>query len=285
MSMYKKAVRMDKKEGKAMAISFNLSAAHQVAAANSHYYEKPTEPLYLNRTLKYHDLIYLCEGQWMITENDTDYHLQKDDVLLLAAGHHHYTRLPCTPGTRTMCIHISCEEGDLSSGENVVTLPEHLHIEGYSRARRLFEKVISVYWSEQSHKEERLRALFDQLILELLDVTENANQPDGSMAEEIIELVHSAPHKRFTTQEIAEKYHVSTKTIDSAMTRATGLSFAKYQTSLKLEMVAAQLRVEPDIKLSEMAATFAFYDEFHLSRAFKQKFGVSPTQYKHALKK
>ena len=283
--MYKNTVRMDKKEGEIVAISFNLAARHQVAAANSHYYEKPTEPLYLNRTLQYHDLIYLCEGQWMITENETDYQLQKDDVLLLAAGHHHYTRLPCAPGTRTMCIHISCEEGDLTDGENAVTLPEHLHIQGYSQARRIFEKIVSAYWSEQSHKDERLCTLFNQLILELLDVTENAAHPEDDMAEEMIELVHSTPHKRFTTQEMAERYHVSTKTIDSAMTRATGLSFAKYQTSRKLEMVAAQLRVEPDVKLSEMAATFAFYDEFHLSRAFKQKFGLSPTQYKNTLKK
>ena len=68
------------------------------------------------------------------------------------------------------------------------------------------------------------------------------------------------------------------------MIRATGLSFSKYQTTRKLVMVASQLGVEPDIKLSEIAATFAFYDEFHLSRAFKQKCGQSPTQYKNAIK-
>ena len=268
-----------------MAISFNLSAVHQVVAANSHYYEKPTEPLYLNRTLQYHDLIYLCEGQWMITENEIDYHLQKDDVLLLPAGHHHYTRLPCAPGTRTMCIHISCEEGDLTAGDGVVSLPAHIHIQGYSRVKHIFEKIISVYWSEQSHRQERLRTLFNEMILELLDETENAAQPVNDMADEIIELVHAEPHRRFTTQEIAERFHVSTKTVDSAMLRATGLTFAKYQTGRKLEMVAAQLRVEPDIKLSEIAATFAFYDEFHLSRAFKQKYGLSPTQFKNSVKK
>jgi len=273
---------MDKKEVSRMAIRFNLGAAHQVAAANSHYYEKPTEPLYLNRTLQYHDLIYLCEGQWMITENEIDYQLQKDDVLLLAAGHHHYTRLPCAPGTRTMCIHITCEEGDLQDSGNIVTLPEHIQIRNYSGARRIFEKIISVYWSERSHKQEHLSTLVHQLLLELLDVTENISQSTDNLAEEMIEQVHSMPHKRFTTQEMAQKYHVSTKTIDSVMTRATGLSFAKYQTNRKLEMVAAQLRVEPDVKLSEIAATFAFYDEFHLSRAFKQKYGISPSQYKKA---
>ena len=268
-----------------MAISFDLTGTHQVVAANSHYYEKPTEPLYLNRTLKYHDLIYLCEGQWMITENETDYHLQKDDVLLLAAGHHHYTRLPCAPGTRTMCIHISCEAGDLAENKTAVSLLELIHMHGYSRIKHIFEKIIAVFWSEQAHKQERLSTLVNQLILELLDVAETAMPPANDMAEEMIELVHAAPHKRFTTQEMAERYHASTKTIDSAMLRATGMSFSKYQTNRKLEMVATQLQVEPDVKLSEIAATFAFYDEFHLSRAFKQKYGISPSQYKNAIKK
>ena len=77
-----------------MAISFDLSQARRVAAAASHYYEQATEPLYLDRVLTHHDLIYLREGAWAITEGETEYPLERDDVLLLTAGHHHYTRLP-----------------------------------------------------------------------------------------------------------------------------------------------------------------------------------------------
>ena len=51
----------------------------------------------------------------------------------------------------------------------------------------------------------------------------------------------------------------------------------------KLEMVASQLEVDPDVRLAEIADLFGFYDEFHLSRSFKQKYGLSPSQYKSAL--
>ena len=54
-----------------MAISFDLSQARRVAAAASHYYEQATEPLYLDRVLTHHDLIYLREGAWAITEGET----------------------------------------------------------------------------------------------------------------------------------------------------------------------------------------------------------------------
>ena len=59
-----------------MAISFDLSQARRVAAAASHYYEQATEPLYLDRVLTHHDLIYLREGAWAITEGETEMLLQ-----------------------------------------------------------------------------------------------------------------------------------------------------------------------------------------------------------------
>ena len=44
----------------------------------------------------------------------------------------------------------------------------------------------------------------------------------------------------------------------------------------KLKMVAVQLKAEPELKLSQIATAFGFYDEFHMSKAFKQMFGISP---------
>lgn len=261
-----------------MSISFNMSAQHRIVLANSHHYEKPTEPLYLNRTLQFHDLVYLVDGQWMITENETDYQLEKDDVLLLSAGHHHYTRLPCAPKTRTICIHVTCEPGDLDKSGNSLTLPAFLRIGGFSSARHYFEKIVSIFWSDLPYKQERLSSLFNLLMLDLADSVTNTSQPD--VVGEIIDLISRSPHRRFKVQEIADRFCVSTKTIENAMLRSTGLSFSKYQMSRKLEMVASQLEVEPDVRLAEVAAIFGFCDEFHLSKAFKQKYGVSPSQYK-----
>lgn len=278
--MYKINHRMYRKEVSSLPISFDLSNAHRVVAANSHFYEKPTEPLYLNRTLQYHDLIYLCDGNWTITESEIDYNLKKDDVLLLSAGHHHYTRLPCAPGTKTFCIHITHEEGDLLDSDEAIALPVCMNVHGHPEIRKFFNEIVMTFWSEKDHKKERMTALFNDLIISLLDIYESAAQNENDLADQIIHLVNHAPHRRLNTKEVADMFHVCTKTIDAAMIKKTGLSFAKYQTSRKLEMVATQLLVEPDIKLSEIASTFGFYDEFHLSRAFKQKYDVSPSQFR-----
>ena len=264
-----------------MAIYFDLSAPHAVKAANTHFYKEPTEPLYLDRVLQYHDLIYLVGGRWSMVEDETEYPLEPDDVLLLTAGHHHYTRLPCLPETRTMCIHISCEAGDRADNPQALALPTLLHVAGAPAVRRYFEEIISAMWGGRPRPQERMSALFNLLALELGEAqARSVEKPD--LADEIIRAINETPHRQFKVGEMAEKFFVSTKTIENAMRRSVGTSFSKYQMNRKLEMVAMQLRVEPEIRLAEIASGFGFCDEFHMSKAFKQKYGISPTAYRRA---
>lgn len=263
-----------------MPAYFNLGSVHQIVLANPHFYEKPTMPLYLNRTLQYHDFIYLCEGSWMITESDIDYRLQEDDVLLLSAGHHHYTRFPCEPRTRTMCIHVSNEPGDLVPSENALALPVHMNVKGHPRIWKFFNQIVSIYWNQETHKSARMSTLFNQLVLELADIAEKSDGYEHELAAAAIRMINTSPHMRFNAADVAKELSVSIKKLDAAMLKDTGMTFSKYQTMRKLEMAAAQIVVEPDIRLSEIASLFGFYDEFHLSRLFKKKYGISPQQYK-----
>lgn len=263
-----------------MSIAFNLSTQHKIVSANSHYYEKPTAQLYLDRVLQYHDLIYLSNGQWLITEGNTDYLLDKDDVLLLSAGHHHYTRLPCLPNTRTMCVHVTCEPGDLDEKLGTLLLPTYQHARNTPGVKAYFKEIVSVFWSDQRYKEERLSALFTLLMLQLADMSLGERSEERNLAAEIIRLVNETPHRNYRVCEISERFGVSAKTIAGVMQRNVGMSFSKYQMGRKLEMVAQQIKVEPDIRFCEIASTFGFSDEFHMSRLFKAKYGVSPSQYR-----
>lgn len=267
-----------------MSFALNLSARHEVVAANSHFYEKPTEQLYLNRTLQYHDLIYLVKGQWLITEGNSDYLLEKDDVLLLSAGHHHYTRLPCLPNTRTMCIHVTCELGDLDETSKALILPTYQHAKNFPKVKEYFNEIISIFWSDRPHKQDIMSSLFNLLMLELAEMRTGICE-ERNLAEEIIRLVNTTPHQNFRVTEIAERFGVSSKTIDGIMRRSVGMTFTKYQINRKLEMAAQQIKVEPDIHFSEIASTFGFYDEFHMSRSFKAKYGIPPAQYRQEVLK
>ena len=136
---------------------------------------------------------------------------------------------------------------------------------------------MSAYWSDKPHKEARLSALVNLLILSLSDAAE---MDEGDLAGRIVAMINAEPHRALRVSEVAEALHVSVRTVENAMNRAVGQSFAKYQMNRKLEMAARQIELEPDVRLAEIAATLGFCDEFHLSKAFKRKYGVPPSQYR-----
>ena len=263
-----------------MSIAISLSAAHRVIAAASHWYHQPTEPLYLDRVLECHDFIYLAKGQWMITENSTDYLLEEGDVLLLASGHHHYTRLPCAPDTRTMCLHISGEKEDVPGAPHILMLPSLIHARGSAAVKQRFEEIIDGTWRQDRHREERLSALFRLLLFDLADIAEAENNPHAILADQVIRVLRESPHRKVRLTELEQMLNTSDRAINRAVREKTGMTFTQYQTTLKLDMAAQQMRLEPEVGLREIALQFGFYDEFHLSKSFKAHFGISPSDYR-----
>ena len=271
---------MYKREGENVSVAINLSVAHEIAFANTHYYKRPTAELYLDRILQYHDIVYLLKGQWLFAEGGRDYLLAKDDVLLLSAGRHHYTRLPCLPNTRTICIHVTMEKGDLCDDKDNLILPTLQNAGNSPAVKEYFSEIVSVYWSNHSHKKERMSALFNLLMLELSDIPNKGDHKAHDLTNEIIQLINTMPHENFRVAEIAERFGVSEKTIQTKMQQGLGTTFSRYQMSRKLEMVARQIEIEPNIRLTDIASIFGFCDEFHMSRCFKKKYGISPAEHR-----
>lgn len=257
----------------------------KIVLANAHYYKNATSPLYLNRTLQHHDLIYLVDGSWTFTEDNRDYNLQKNDILFLSANHHHYTRLPCSPKTRTFCLHVSCAAGDSEDNPQALSFPKQINMGNTPGIRKSFESIVEAFWSGDPYKGERMTAIFHLMMLDIAEMMAASEQSRTGLLDSINHFISNNAYKRLTVQDIANQFSIAPKTVDNLFLSTMGMSFAKYQTHHKLEMIASLLEVEPDIRLSEAAELYGFCDEFYLSHAFKRKYGVSPNQYKSRNKK
>ncbi|WJH36886.1 AraC family transcriptional regulator [Paenibacillus sp. CC-CFT747] len=62
----------------------------------------------------------------------------------------------------------------------------------------------------------------------------------------------------------------------------TGMSPNRYMQGLKLDSAKAALETTR-LSVKEIAAALHFYDEFHFSKLFKQRYGVSPRTYRRNL--
>ncbi|MDE6619600.1 MAG: helix-turn-helix transcriptional regulator [Lachnospiraceae bacterium] len=271
-----------------MYYAFELSSQRRVVEANYNTFVNPL--LHPNRIMQQHDFLYILNGDWEIAlEYDGAGEIipiQKDDLVILPARFHHYGTRLCSPNSRNMYLHVDALQGDYVVGqdgkrggeENFVFLPTVIHCGSNIEINRVFSEIVAVYWKDTLHKSNRLSCLFDLLLCEISEqeLAGTINSQCVAFANEVARFLRSNPEMFFSVPDIARKFYVSEKTLNKRFKAVYNKTFYAWQMEQKLDMVYQALHNNADITLKETAVNFGFYDEFHLSRAFKKKFGIAP---------
>ena len=284
-------------------------ALHRITGAN--YVTSVNGMLHPDRILPEHDFLYMLDGTWEIYEEGALYEMKSDDLLILAAGKHHYGEKLCNPGNRHMYIHALPTEAErrfgsvpsLSSAampravplpvepdfpgrmdhvEGLFACPTLLHCRKNPKIRHCFHEIIAVGWAQTPEQENRLSLLFSLLlceIAELLILSPKQPAPDP-IVDEVSRRVRTTPQTFFSAKEIAAGYFICERTLNNRFLKTCGKSFYAFQMEAKLEMVRQFLLSQPQAKLHEAALNYGFYDEFHLSKLFKKRFGMAPSEYR-----
>ncbi len=259
-----------------------ITSANYITSVNGMYHP--------NRVMEEHDFLYMLDGDWEIREEENTYEMHRDDLLILAAGRHHWGDKLCTPGNRHMYFHILPTPGEAdwkrnmeeAESSNLFLCPTLIHCQNHPLVRQYFQELIAAYWSEDSERENRLSLLFNLLQCEIIRIhsaAKTGGQPDA-LVEEIAHQIRSHPQILYTAKEMAEAHFICARTLNNRFHKVYQKTFYAYQMETKLEMVRQFLTYQPDAKLHEAAVNFGFYDEFHLSKAFKKQFGKSPSQFR-----
>ena len=81
---------------------------------------------------------------------------------------------------------------------------------------------------------------------------------------------------KLNIHELAARLQVTPRSLSYAFTQEMGIPIHRYHLNQRLDMAMNMLRAGGCFSLRELAEAFGFYDEFHFSRAFKQRFGAAP---------
>jgi len=271
-----------------MYYAFELSSQRKIVESNYNTFVNPL--LHPNRVMQQHDFLYIVDGEWEIAlENEGKCEIcsiQKGDLIILPAQFHHYGTKPCSPNARNMYLHAETLRGDhlahkeeqCVAGQDFVVLPTVIHCRNHIEISRYFSEIITSCWGDAVYKTQRLPRLFDLLLCELgeLQTAVSTDSQYTAFVNEIARFLRSNPELFFSVSEISQKFHVSEKTLNKRFKIMYHKTFYAWQMDQKLDMVYQALHNNADITLREVAINYGFYDEFHLSRAFKNKFGAAP---------
>ena len=231
----------------------------------------------------FHDFVYVTDGRWSFTAGGESFDVYPGDVFVLPAHTGYGGLRPCQAETRTFFIHTPHIEADSDTApvrgeDGVIPLRTVIHCQGDPVVRSLFEEITTVKCSEIPQKNEIMSGLFQALLCMLYRNDSRITANGKKVVDEALAIIKSNPGIIYKEIEIARMMYVSVKTLRTAFKRQFNKSFYRYQFDYKMEQAFYMLINNRDIKIYEIAYELGFYDEFHLSKSFKKKFGMSPKE-------
>lgn len=247
-------------------------------------------------------LFYLCEGTGEISVGSQCFTLKKGDILLLNSGIAYQIHAPKTSAVylavnfdytfshtslNTPIPPVSPEAFQDSCLIERVTfddLPlfnEYCVIRDLHKVHTLLHKIREEYQQKLLYHEMNESQLFTQVLLEAARALKSpALQSKKDIAPRILDYIHEQYPDSLTNQKIAEAFGFHPNYVNALIKTCTGMSLHAYLLQVRLDH-SADLLENSTLSIGEIAETCGFYDIFHFSRCFKQKMGISPSQYRH----
>jgi AraC-like DNA-binding protein len=147
-----------------------------------------------------------------------------------------------------------------------------------NEAVRLCERLIEILIIKSIGYEYAANFILHELLLlfagdQIIKINNNLN------LEEILLQMHRAIDQPFRSEDFIRHSGLSRTVFFSKFREMTGKSPNQYMLELKLASAKVSLE-STNTSVKDIAAALHFYDEFHLSKSFKKRYGVSPRTYR-----
>ena len=281
-------------------LGLDTMSFHQELEMDSAYVDTYRDITYSNANVQLHshmfyEILYCrntCGAEYLV--GSERYKLQKGDLIFVPPGVSHRPILPASmsePYIRDV-LWISPEFMEslvqIKSGNEHFTYPTLLRTSGskWEYLGELFR--VGVAEAENKAIDWHTAVIGNSMtLIAHLNRVYNENQNRQLTAEkpELLDqvLVYIEHHlsERITLAEVAKHFYISESTITQTFRKKMGVSFYRCVTQRRL--IAAKGLISSGIALDTVAEQVGFSDYSSFFRAFKQEYGISPSQYKKSI--
>ena len=111
-------------------------------------------------------------------------------------------------------------------------------------------------------------------------LNEESRHADTKLIQQVTDYIDNHCRDEMTLSVVAEMFHVSSSHLSRLFKSVKGQNFSVYVMNQKLTVAAALLRSCPEQGIAQIAEGLGYYTPAYFTRIFKEKFGVTPSQYR-----
>ena len=264
--------------------SDNLKVEHKVRVSGLYtffYHEKEQGFLFSGEAHPMPELTYVDQGSLHSVADGQDQLLKQGDIVLYAPNQWHMQYADMDVAPRYVTLTFDLDGGSLES----------LYNRPFTAPRQVLT-LLRQMLREQEHMDEFSNDLIiSQLNMLLLELLREAKTPSGTKLQttnaihsenEIIrkaqQYISSHIREKLSVPLVARQVDVSPSYLTALFHKNLQISPGEYIRRIKLQESKQMIR-ENNLNFTEIAAELQYSTVHHFSRQFKEKFGITPTEY------
>ena len=174
----------------------------------------------------------------------------------------------------------SAEQSYIST--QLLSAPTPIVVLKHATFRTLFEELFVELTTRRPGRIWRTNRLIDDLLLSLARFLERSiqeTQRDTFDVQSIYQAVRNNPGHKWTLQELCALSGWSKSALNPRMRETTGYSSMEYVLTIRQELAEQRLR-DSDLSITAIALELGFFSSQHFSMAFRQRKGLSPSEFR-----
>jgi len=235
-------------------------------------------------THKYYEIHYIYKGRGVMTAPDARYSIKPHRLIIIPPGEEHSVRIEEPMGFHIIRIHNPW--GEKGFIDNLCD--QCRRQEGFLLTpARMFEMkrlmVLAKMETPQAQKTvwHGVMGLLSQLLIPE-DLKTRSNTDDTMI--QVLHFMDQNLNTRITLEALAARVNLTPSRLSHLFKERTGRSPIDYFLRLKVDAACYMLESSDYIN-KEMADHLGFSDEYHFSKVFKKKTGISPREYRNKIRR
>jgi AraC-like DNA-binding protein len=274
----------------------------QLLTVNRVVYHKPTN--HFSRIFPLYDIILVAKGAFYITEEDVEYNIQENSLLVLEPYKQHWGHQKCLPGTILYYLHfkhpspLQTVYGEEIQWNSVYPTPNYwdhepckqsLYIPKFATidTAHLIPLLDQMVLLRQRFTLENLLLLQSLLGQVLVLLQKAARSQSYTRSQEISQLIvnylHANIEKPFRLEELSKQLNFHLDYLTKCLKKHTGMTAIQYLNRLRIEK-AKLLLEQTDLVLQQVGEKVGIGDYNYFFRLFRKHSGVTPAQYRMSYK-